>query len=77
MPEFKRTWSPSARALWSSLCSFARLRYGRINRKYIAAKMAMIGKKLRGELELVDELAAARSELTWNIENYSTRRIDR
>ena len=26
-----------------------------------------------GQLELVDELAAARSELTWNIENYSTR----
>ena len=35
--------------------------------------MATIGKKLSGELELVDELAAARSELTWDIENYSTR----
>lgn len=36
--------------------------------------MAMIGKKLSGELELVEELAAARSELMWNIEIYSTRR---
>jgi hypothetical protein len=39
--------------------------------------MATIGKKLSGELELVEELAAARSELTWNIEIYSTRRIER
>lgn len=39
--------------------------------------MAIIGKKLSGELELVDELAAARSELTWNIEIYSTRRTER
>jgi len=39
--------------------------------------MATIGKKLSGELELVEELAAARSELTWNIEIYSTRRTQR
>lgn len=36
--------------------------------------MATIGKKLSGELELVEEPAAARRELTLNIEIYSTRR---
>jgi hypothetical protein len=39
--------------------------------------MATIGKKLSGELELDEEPAAARSELTWNIEIYSTRRTQR
>lgn len=29
--------------------------------------MTMIGKKLSGELELDDELAAASTELMWNI----------
>ena len=39
--------------------------------------MAIIGRKLSGELELVDELAAASVEMTLNIEDYSTRRTQR
>ena len=34
--------------------------------------MTIIGKKLRGELELDVELVAAKNELTWNIDQDST-----
>ena len=34
--------------------------------------MTIIGKKLSGEPELDDELVAANSELTWNIDKDST-----
>lgn len=37
--------------------------------------MATIGKKLSGELD--EELVAARTEMTWNIGIYSTRRTQR